>query len=71
MPKKKLPVVIQVFSNGQPIGTVETSDFLAAINAPKNMFLSDAVEKFNAHKVAIGEPERAVLELRKNVKKAS
>lgn len=50
---------IQITSNGTKIGTVSPDDFKRSIQAPKNSFLPDAVNKWNDHKAKLGEPERA------------
>ena len=55
---KKSPLLIQVTSNGQKIGKLDPTEFMKAVGAPSRMFLAEIVEKFNAHKAQMGEPER-------------
>lgn len=62
MSKKSLLRII-VTSNGQRIGTITTDEFRKAWNGPRNQFLTEAIEQFNAAKVAAGEPERVSMEI--------
>ena len=55
---KKQAIMIEVLSDGKVIGTITPDAFRQAAGAPKMMFLEEAVERFNAWKEEIGEPER-------------
>lgn len=68
MSNRKGLFLVQVTSNGEKLGAIEPAQFLASVHAPRDMFLQTAVETFNAHKEAIGEPERVKVVLRKSVK---
>lgn len=62
---KPSPLHIVIYSNKERIGSVESSAFMASVNAPSTMFVAEAIKVWNAFKEAQGEPERASLELRK------
>ena len=59
----KSPLIVEVLSGGQVIGRCTPAEFSAAASVPASMFLAAAIERFNEWKSAIGEPERAKLQL--------
>jgi hypothetical protein len=52
------PTLIQITSRGQILGTLTCQQFREA-SGSRNDFIGNLVEKFNAEKARIGEPERA------------
>jgi len=54
---------IKITSNGKTLGTLTCETFRKSIGAPKNMFLPEVIQIWNARKTANGEPERAEIEI--------
>lgn len=61
--QRKSPLAVVITSNGERIGTLQPAEFMKATQPPSRTFLAAAVEKFNAYKERIGEPERATVEI--------
>ena len=54
---------VKITSNGKSLGTLTCETFRKSIGAPKNMFLPEVIQIWNARKAANGEPERAEIEI--------
>lgn len=55
------PLEVEISSNGQPIGRLSCDVFREGADAPRSMSLPEVVERWNAWKAEINEPERAKL----------
>ena len=55
---KQSPLQIQVTSGAEKIGVITPAQLRAATQAPTRMALSEVIERFNAWKARINEPER-------------
>lgn len=63
MDRFKSPLILEVRSDGQLIGTLTPQQFMRYCDRPAK-FLKDLVQMFNADKQRRGEPERVAIALR-------
>jgi hypothetical protein len=66
MTAKTSPLMIEVTSNGQPIGRLTPEDLRHGLGRPNYdlRFLPALVDEFNGIKARLGEPERARITLK-------
>lgn len=62
MARAKSPLIVQVRSNGQVIGSLSPAQFMRYCDRPAK-FLEDLVKMFNDDKARRGEPERVEIVL--------
>ncbi len=63
------PMRVEIVSGQEIIGYMPPQEFMAACRkagASSTMYLGDMIERFNANKKQVGEPERVSLQLNPN-----